>query len=132
MAKMSSGKELMVSMKSTLGAGATIFKALQDKEINVVASSGFQHGDEVHVSIVPDDIEAAKAVLDDEGVEYTEQSVLMVEMPNQAGAFATLLQEIAELDVNILSAYATTTVKLSALAVLTTDNDAKVVEALSD
>jgi len=129
---MSSGKELMVSMKSTLGAGATIFKALQDKEINVVASSGFQHGDEVHVSIVPDDIEAAKVVLDAEGVDYTEQAVLMVEMPNQAGAFATLLQQIAELDVNILSAYATTTVKLSALAVLTTDNDDKVVESLSD
>ena len=132
MAKVSNGKELLVTMKNSLGVGATIFKALQDKEINVVASSGFQHGDEVHVSIVPDNLEAAKAVLDEEGVEYTEQAVLMVEMPNQAGAFATLLQQIAELDVNIFSAYATTTVKLSALAVLTTDNDAKVVEALSD
>ena len=132
MAKVSNGKELLVTMKNSLGVGATIFKALQDKEINVVASSGFQHGDEVHVSIVPDNLEAAKAVLDEEGVEYTEQAVLMVEMRNQAGAFATLLEQIAELDVNIFSAYATTTVKLSALAVLTTDNDAKVVEALSD
>ena len=132
MAKVSNGKELLVTMKNSLGAGASIFQALQDKNINVVASSGFQHGDEVHVSIVPDNFEEAKAVLEDKGVDYAEQDVLLVEMPNQAGAFATLLQQIAELDVNIFSAYATTTVMLSALAVLTTDNDAKVVEALSD
>lgn len=132
MAGIRNGKELLVTMKNSLGAGAAIFKALQKEEINVIASSGFQHGDEVHVSIVPDNFEAAKAVLDGQGVEYAEQNVLLVEMPNQAGAFATLLQQIAELDVNIFSAYATTTVKLSALAVLTTDNDAKVVEALSD
>lgn len=132
MAGIRNGKELLVTMKNSLGAGATIFQALQEKEINVIASSGFQHGDEVHVSIVPDNLEEAKAVLEDRGIVYVEQAVLLVEMPNQAGAFATLLQQIAELDVNIFSAYATTTVKLSALAVLTTDNDAKVVEALSD
>jgi hypothetical protein len=132
MAKVSNGKELLITMKNSLGAGATVFQALQDKNINVVASSGFQHGDEIHVSIVPDNLEEAKVVLKGEGVNYVEQDVLLVEMPNQAGAFATLLQQIAELDVNIVSAYATTTVMLSALAVLTTDNDDKVVEALSD
>ncbi len=45
---------------------------------------------------------------------------------------ATLLQQIAELGVNIKSAYATTTVKKSALAVLMTDNDGKVVGELGE
>ncbi len=132
MAAVSKGKELLVIMKNSLGAGAGIFEALKDSEINVVASSGFQHGDDVHISIVPDNIEEAREVLDSEGVKYTVQTVLLVEMPNQAGAFATLLQQIAQLGVNIASAYATTTVKMSALAVLTTDDDAKVVEALNE
>ncbi len=132
MANVSKGKELLVIMKNSVGAGASVFKALTDAEINVVASSGFQHGDDVHVSIVPDDLAQARGVLDEAGVDYSVQDVLLVEMPNQAGAFATLLQRIAELGVNIASAYATTTMKMSALAVLTTDDDAKVVEALKE
>lgn len=130
MAKVTKGKELSVRLGDQIGAGADLFGQLKEADVNVVASCCYQIAGEAYFSIVPDDMDRASEVLSKSKLTPDERDVLLVELPNKTGAFAKLLQEISELGVAVGSAYATTMGKKSALAVLKTDNDDKVVEAL--
>ena len=124
-------KELSVTLGNKIGAGATLFSQLQAAGINVLASCCYQIGEEALFTIVPDDAAAAERVLKDNDLEVAAQDVLLVELANQVGAFAAVLQEISQLRVSVRSAYVTTTSTRSAMGVLKTDNDARVVEALN-
>ena len=132
MAKVTRTKELKVKLGDKVGIGASLFGMLREAEVNVVASSCYQIESEAYFSIIPDKLEEAEKVLAKSKLNLEMSDVLLVEMPNKTGAFASLLQEISDLGVNVTSAYATTTVKNSALAVLKTTDDAKVVEGLAD
>ena len=124
-------KELSVTLGNKIGAGATLFSQLQESGINVLASCCYQIGEEALFTIVPDDSAAAERVLKANDLEVAAQDVLLVELANQVGAFAAVLQEISQLRVSVRSAYVTTTSTRSAMGVLKTDNDARVVEALN-
>jgi hypothetical protein len=125
------GKELSIKLGNTIGTGAALFTRLKDADVNVIASCCYQIGEEAYFSIVPDDIEKAEAVLHRVNQASHSQDVLLVEMPNQPGAFAELLQTISKLGVGVTSAYVTATVKKAALAILKTADNDRVLEALS-
>ena len=130
MHKVKKGKELVVTLTNRVGTGTSFFNVFKEADVNVVASSCFQSGQDVHFSLVPDNIEKALEIIDKNSFTTDIQDVLLVEMPNEPGAFAQLLQDIADMGVNVRSAYATTSVKERALAVLVTDNDDKVAKEL--
>lgn len=130
MAAISKGKELLVTLGNRVGSGAEFFSRFKEAEVNVVASSCFQNGGDVQFSLVPDKLERAREVLRESGLEFGEQDVLLVELPNEPGAFAMLLQRIAALGVSVRSAYATTSVRERALAVVITEDDDRVLAAL--
>lgn len=132
MARVVKSKELKVKLGDKVGIGASLFSKLKEADVNVVASSCYQIESEAYFSIVPDKFEEAQKVLDTAKLKLELSDVILVEMPNKTGAFASLLQEISELGVNVTSAYATTTVKNSALAVLKTTDDTKVLEGLDE
>lgn len=132
MTRAKKGKELSVKLGNTVGAGAGLFSKLKDAEINVVASCCYQIGEEAHFTIIPDDIDRAETVLQESKLDTLVQEVLLVKLPNEPGALATMLQDISALGISVRSAYTTTTSKKVATAVLKTDDDEKVLEVLNE
>ena len=132
MARAKMGKEISIRLGNVRGTGAQLFGKLKEAGVNVVASCCYQIGDEATFTIVPDDIDRASALLVDEAETRT-QDVLLLELPNEPGALAKVLVEISMLGVDVRSAYATSGgTKKSALAVLKTEDDERVLEALAD
>jgi hypothetical protein len=130
MAKVELSKELSVKVGDSIGAGAALFGKLKEADINVAASCCYQIGPEAYFSFVPDDIGRAEEVLREAKLEPEQQNVLLVELSNEAGAFAEVLKKISDLGIGVQSAYVTTTAKKVAMAVLKTEDDARVAEEL--
>ncbi len=126
------GKELSIKLGNTIGTGAALFTKLKDADVNVIASCCYQIGEEAYFSIVPDDVEKSEEVLHKVNQTSLAQEVLLIEMPNQPGAFADLLGTISKLGVGVTSAYVTAaTAKKPALAVLKTSDNDKVLAELT-
>ncbi len=130
MQKVTRSRELSIKLGNAVGTGAALFGKLKGAKVNVVASCAYQIGGEAYFSIVPDDSARAEEILKDGGYTPAATDVLLVEMENQPGALADLLRRLAELGVSVTSAYVTTTGKRTALAVVKTDDDAKVLASL--
>jgi hypothetical protein len=131
MPRASKSKELSVKLGNNIGTGASLFSKLKDAGINVVASCCYQIAEEALFTIVPDDAAAAERVLREAGIDPLAQDVLLVELTDEVGAFAAVLQEISRLRVNVRSAYATTGPATSARAVIKTENDDRVLAELN-
>lgn len=130
MAKVTQSKELSVKVGDSIGAGAGLFGKLKEVNINVAASCCYQIGAEAYFSFVPDDLQRAEEVLRAAKLEPEQQNVLLVELSNEAGAFAEVLKKISDLGIGVQSAYVTTTAKKVAMAVLKTEDDARVAQEL--
>jgi hypothetical protein len=130
MGRVQKNQEITVKLGNALGSGAALFSKLKEASINVAASCCYQIGTEAQFSIVPEDLEGARRVLTDGGFSPVVQDVLLVELPNEPGALASLLQEISALGVQVTSAYVTTT-STSALAVVKTGDNDKVADKLT-
>jgi hypothetical protein len=124
------GKELSVRLGNNIGTGAGLFSKLKEGGVNVIASCCYLIGQEARFTIVADDSDAAARILGENGLETSAQEVLLVELPNSAGAFAQVLQEISKLGVDVSSAYITAMARI-ALGVLKTGDDDRVLEALN-
>ncbi len=130
MSTVKKGTELVITLGDNIGAGADLFGLFKTANVNVVASSCFQIGGEVTFTIVPDNLERALQVLEEEGLTPEPKDVLLVQMDNRPGALADLLKSIAEMGISVRSAYATTSSQATALAILETENDEKVLERM--
>jgi hypothetical protein len=126
------GKELSIKLGNDIGTGAALFGKLRAAELNIVASCCYQIDEEALFSFVPDDVEAAKRVLAEDAIEPLIQDVLLVQTPDKVGAFAEVLQQISALGVDVRSAYATTTKTDTALTVIKTADDERVIAELGD
>lgn len=126
------GKELSVKLGNAIGTGAALFGKLKAAELNIVASCCYQIDEEALFSFVPDDVEAAQRVLAEDEIEPLIQDVLLVQTPDRVGAFAEVLQQISALGVDVRSAYATGTKKDTALTVIKTADDERVIAELGD
>jgi len=60
------------------------------------------------VRVIVDDVPRAKKILDREHISYTEHDVLYVELPNLPGALASFSGKLAAQNINVTTAYATT------------------------
>jgi hypothetical protein len=131
MARARRATEFQVTVGNNIGAGAKLFGKIKEANVDVIAHTGYQIGNDAHFSLVVEQTERAEQVLREIKLEPVAHDVLLVEMDNQTGAFAKVLEEIAGLGIQVRSAYATATGGGRALAVLKTDDDDKVVEELN-
>jgi hypothetical protein len=131
MPRVSTAKEFQIRVGENLGAGADVFGRLRDAGINVQASCCYQIGEWAHLSFVPAEPERAAQVLTEQGLDHEVHEVLVIELPNRAGAFAEVLQEIARLGVQTRSAYVTPTTTDTGLVVLKTADNARVLAELN-
>jgi len=132
---MQTAKQLSVSLVNKPGRLAAMLTALAKSKVGFQALAVMDSGDRGTVRFVPnpDQFAAATEVLDRLNVRYEPTEVLMVEVPNQPGAFRKICERLAAEHLNIDYAYASfaeRSVKKGGLAIIKVNDLAKAQKVL--
>lgn len=132
---MQTAKQLSVSLVNKPGRLAAMLTALAKSKVDFQALAVMDSGDRGTVRFVPnpEHYAAATEVLDRLNVRYDPTEVLMVEVPNQPGAFRKICERLAAEHLNIDYAYASfteRTVKKGGLAIIKVNDLAKAQKVL--
>ncbi len=105
---MQTAKQLSVTLVNKPGRLAAMLTALGKSKVGFQALAVMDSGDRGTVRIVPsqEQFGAATEVLDRLNVRYEPTDVLVVEVPNQSGAFRKICERLAAEHLNIDYAYA--------------------------
>ncbi|MFH1922800.1 MAG: hypothetical protein ABIP48_23295 [Planctomycetota bacterium] len=133
---MQTAKQLSVSLVNKPGRLASMLAALSKGKVGFLALAVMDSGDRGTVRIVPDGFAAAAGVLDKMNVRYDAAEVLLVEIPNQSGAFGKVCERLAAEHLNIDYAYSSFAgqkgTKGGSLAVIKVNDLAKAQRVLSE
>jgi hypothetical protein len=102
---MQTAKQLSVSLVNKPGRLAAMLAAFNKEKVSFRALAVMDSGTRGTVRFVPDEIDAAKKVLDKINVQFEPADVLLVEVPSQAGAFRNICEKLAAEHLNIDYAY---------------------------
>ena len=122
--------ELHLRVGNTVNAGADLFRELRDAGVDVVATCCYRIGEDAHLSFIPGQPDKARAVLAEQGLDANEEDVLLIELADEPGSFAKLLERVGGVGVQTHSAYVTPSTSGPGLAVLKTTNNEAVATAL--
>ncbi|MFH1265634.1 MAG: hypothetical protein ABIK89_07885 [Planctomycetota bacterium] len=133
---MQTAKQLSISLVNKPGRLASMLAALSKGKVGFLALAVMDSGDRGTVRIVPDGFAAAAGVLDKMNVRYDAAEVLLVEIPNQPGAFGKVCERLAAEHLNIDYAYSSFAgqkgTKGGSLAVIKVNDLAKAQRVLSE
>ncbi len=132
---METAKQLSVSLVNKPGRLADMLAALQKQKVDFRALVVMDSGERGKVRFVPNDVKAAQAVLAERNLSFETTDVLLVQVPNQSGAFRRICEKLAAEHLNIDYAYCSFTVQGNAkgvLAVIKVNNLAKAQRVLSE
>jgi hypothetical protein len=103
--KMPIAKELTVRMDNRPGSLGKVCRALADRGVNIMAFQSIPSDKTILVCIVVDNPAAAEAILDREGISYTEGEVAQVKLPSGPGELAHAASKLGDANININYAY---------------------------
>jgi hypothetical protein len=98
-------KELTIRMENRPGSLGKICGALADRGVNIVAFQSIPSDKTILVCFVVDKPAAAAAVLDGEGMTYTETEVVQVQLSRWPGELARAAAKLGDANINIKYAY---------------------------
>lgn len=99
--------QFSIFMVNKPGVLARILREIAEAKINIVAltmTDSYEHG---VMRVVGDNAEKLRSVLKRLNLQFSETEVLCVNLPNHAGAMATVTGKLADAHVNISYAYCT-------------------------
>jgi len=96
--------ELTIRMDNRPGSLGKICRNLADRGINIMAFQSIPSAKTILVCMVVDKPAAAEAMLDGEGITYTEAEVAQVQLPPAPGELARIASKLG--DANIIIKYA--------------------------
>lgn len=99
--------QLSVHMENRPGALADLTGSLFNAGVNLVAVSAPDTGEFGTVRVLPDDVDEARAALEEAGMPHSAADVLVVELPHRPGSLAQLARFLADANVVVRYAYAT-------------------------
>ncbi len=99
--------QLTVRCENRPGTLAHIAMVMGEAKVNVLGFLLTTSGSKGFVKLVVDNVENAKAALDDAGLPYTEEAVLHAKLANVPGALGRFAGRLAAKDINITSGYQT-------------------------
>ena len=100
--------QLTVSVANRPGTMAHVARVLGDAKVDIRAFLTTSSGSAGSVEVVVDNANRAKKALDREGLSYTEEAVLHVELPNKPGALGHFAGKLAAKGINVTTGYAST------------------------
>jgi hypothetical protein len=102
---MQTAKQLSVSLVNKPGRLASMLAAMTKEKVGYRALTVTDSGTRGMVRLVPEDFSAAAKALEQNNIRYDVADVLLVEVPNQSGAFAKICERLAAEHLNIDYAY---------------------------
>ena len=100
--------QLRISVANRPGTMAHVARTLGDAKVDIRAFLTTGAGSAGLVEVVVDNANKAKKALDREGLSYTEETVLHVELPNKPGALGFFAGKLAAKGINVTTGYAST------------------------
>lgn len=105
---MAKATQLTIPVANRPGTMAHVARVLGDAKVDIRAFLTTGAGSTGSVEVVVDNANKAKKALDREGLSYTEEAVLHVELPNKPGALGFFAGKLAAKGINVTTGYATT------------------------
>lgn len=102
---MKTAKQLSVTLVNKPGRLADMLGALAKGKVQFVALSVMDSKDRGTVRFVPDNFDSATEVLENLNIRFDAADVLLVDVPNQNGAFRNICERLATDHLNIDYAY---------------------------
>lgn len=100
-------RDFAIRLTHRPGELARVADALARHGVNLKSLAGLAVDGHVMVRVIADDVEAARAALDGNGIRYEEGEVIPVLLENQAGELASLSAKLSDAGVNLLGIYVT-------------------------
>lgn len=98
-------KELTIRMDNRPGSLGRVCRTLADRGVNIIAFQSIPSESTILVCIVVDNLAAAEAALETDGMTYTEGEVAQAKLPNRPGELARAASKLGEANINIHYAY---------------------------
>ena len=98
-------KELTIRMDNRPGSLGKVCRALADRSVNIMAFQSIPSEKTILVCIVVDEHGSARAVLDGEGISYTEGEVVQVQLAHGPGGLAQAASKLGDANINVHYAY---------------------------
>ena len=125
-------KQLSVFLENRPGNLARACSILSEAKINILAMAIHDTVDIAVVRFLVDNPTKALLLLEEEGLYVMEQSVIVLEVLNQAGELTRICQCLAQADINIAYAYCTARPdQHSGYLILKADNPERALEILT-
>ena len=102
---MALAKELSIMLENKRGALAELCSALAKVAVNIQALMVPEQPGMAPVRLVVNNIEAARRVLSDLGLKFTEADVIAVRVSDKPGALGKLTRKLADHNVDVKYAY---------------------------
>jgi hypothetical protein len=99
-------RELTIRMDNRPGSLGKVCRALGERGVNIMAFQSIPSEKTILVCLVADNPAAAGAVLDKEGISYTEAEVVLVKLPHAPGELARAACKLGDAKININYSYA--------------------------
>jgi len=99
-------REFTIRMDNRPGSLGKICRALGERGVNIMAFQSIPSEKTILVCLVADNPAAAEAVLEKQGISYTEAEVVQVKLPHAPGELARAASKLGEANININYAYA--------------------------
>jgi hypothetical protein len=97
--------ELTIRMDNRPGSLGKVCRELADRGVNIMALQSIPSEKTILVCMVVDKPGAAEAILDQEGISYTEAEVAQVRLLHAPGELARAASKLGEANININYAY---------------------------
>ena len=97
--------ELTIRVDNHPGSLGKICRDLADRGINILAFQSIPSAKSILVCMVVDKPAEAEAILDAEGLTYTEAEVAQAQLPNAPGELARAACKLGDANINISYAY---------------------------
>ena len=87
------------------GEVARVANALARKDINLKSIAGMGFGNQGLLHLLPDDVEAARAALNESRIPFEEHEIVTVLLENKAGELAEVTGKLSNAGVNLQAIY---------------------------
>ncbi|MEZ6070359.1 MAG: hypothetical protein R3C10_08775 [Pirellulales bacterium] len=133
MLKTRQGKEVVVRMANQIGGLAKFSKHVAERGVNVLAMNAWVEGEEAVVRLVTDDTLRTMDVLNENGFEPQERSVVLVDAAHRPGILRHLTDTLARENIDLTHLYASATIEQDdCLVVLNSSDNDRAMVVLND
>jgi hypothetical protein len=98
-------QQFTVTLANRPGTLAELCSELAKKAVNIHALEGASTGSAAAIRLVVGRVEAARKVLQAQGLRFTEEQVLAVRVADRPGSLGKVMRKLAEKGINVEYAY---------------------------